>query len=242
MNNDNIEFDKDILLFTFRFNKEIGLEIINEYVERKIKKIIFNNYNEVEKMYSHSNDYIYDYKKKTYSGENNWRGSRFNKSIDEFSKIDLKHLVLGAKFNQEIRNLPNSLESLILGIEFNQELNNLPCGLKILCCKNCIGFSHNLDYLPESLEYIVIPPNFDNSLNNLPNSIRILDLYHICNCNNLMTKMLTILPANLETIIIEDFPFYNNIITNLMNNFNNKYNNKIQVIYDKLNCFTKIIS
>ena len=192
-----VEFDKDLLIFTFKFNKEIESEIINECIVFKIKKIIFNNFNETEQMFIHSNNY--DWKNKIY-----WRGSRFNKSISEFSRINLEHLVLGAKFNQPLNNLPNSLKTLILGIEFNQPLDNLPNRIKILCCQNCIGFSHNLDYLPESLEHIVIPYNFDKSLNNLPQNIRILDLYRISYNIGFLTNMLSNLPANLENIIVED--------------------------------------
>lgn len=228
---DFFEFDKNILLISFKFNQEIPFDIINECNEKNIKTIIFNNYCNKDEMYNNSNDYVFHFR-------SSWRGNRFNKSIEKFNKIDLKHLVLGVNFNQNINNLPTNLESLILDNNFNKPLDNLPNKLKLLCCKNCFNFNHNLDYLPNSLEYLVIPPNFNNSLNNLPENIKYLDLYYISHID--ITNTLSILPSNLETLIIEDLNNFDNTLL-IFNNFKNRFNNKLQFSYKEIDYFHKVI-
>ena len=230
---EHIEFHKNICIFDFKFNKEITAEIIDECITRNIKKIIFNNYNDVHIMFKKSNDFKGDHEHNKH-----WRGNRFNKSIGELNKIDLEHLVLGAKFNEHVGNLPSFLVSLILGIEFDKPLNNLPNTLKILSCKNCIKYSHDLDYLPESLEYIAIPPDFNKSLNNLPQNIRILDFNTIYD-SSLILNNISILPSNLEIILLD---IKDKTDLNLINNHFNKYSKIIKIEHNSYNCFDKVIS
>jgi hypothetical protein len=243
----NIDFEKNMLIFNFKFNQEITSDIINECIQKKIKKIIFNNYIDKECMYKHSNEY-YHYKldtKKKYINyfPNTWRGNRFNKNIDEFNKINLEHLILGSKFNQEVNNLPVSLVSLILSYEFNKPLHNLPNKLKTLSFKNCFKYSHDLDYLPESLEHIVIPPNFNKSLDNLPQNIRVLDLFNIYSYS-LRSNMLSVLPSNLETIILNDkllISINDRNVLNLITNYKSKYNSMVEIMYNSYDYFKMII-
>ena len=234
MMNNNCEFNNCTLIFDFKFNQDIKQEIIDKCIEQKIKKIIFNNYNDTNLMYLYSNNYFEDI-----DGESSsWRANRFNKSISELAKIDLEHLVLGAKFNKKVSNLPNSLETLILGMEFSQPLDNLPNNLKRLCCKNCIKFSYDLDYLPESLEHIIISPNFNKTLDNLPQNIRILDVYNI-SYTNYLDNNLTILPSKLESIIL-NLEYHDTFLLVLMTR---KISDKIHIIHDKsYNIFSIFLS
>lgn len=236
---ENIEFDKNTVIFGYKFNKEITLDLINEFNQRNVKKMIFNNYNQKELLYKYSNVYFDGIE------NNHWRGNRFNKTIEEFNKIDLECIVFGAKFNKEINNLPDSLLFLMLDYDFNKPLDNLPNKLKILCCKYCVKFSHSLDFLPESLEYIAIPPNFNKSFNNLPQNIKILDLYYISCSSNITTSNLSILPSNLETLIIQEEILYaieDKIQLDFITQFKNKNNEIIEIINDPYNCFNMIVS
>ena len=92
------------------------------------------------------------------------------------------------KFNQELGNLPTTLETLIIESgAFNQPMINLPNGLKHLILL-CPIFAMPLDTLPHGLEYFaglhfncfVYPENtYELELTNLPSSIKtiVLDKY-----------------------------------------------------------------
>lgn len=191
---------KETLIFNFKFNKEISKDIINQFVDKKIKKIIFNNYKNDDIfvhsfMIKHLNEYFLDY-----DHNFRWRGNRFNKSISDLYILDVEHLILGAKFNQLVSNLPNTLRTLVLSFEFDKPLDNLPNNLEFLCLGHCVKYSYDFDYLPESLIHLIVPPNFTHNLDNLPQSLKILDLSE----TQLLNKyIVSILPNSLEYILIK---------------------------------------
>lgn len=222
---------KETLIFNFKFNKEISVDIINKSIDNKIKKIIFNNYknddiNLNSLMTKRLNEYFLDY-----DHNPEWRGNRFNKSINDLYILDIEHLILGVKFNQSVSNLPNTLRSLVLSFEFDKPLDNLPNNLELLCLGCCIKYSQNLDYLPESLTHLTVPSNFTHNLDNLPQSLKILDLSK----TDLLTYYtITILPNSLKYILIKYSKDWDKIV-DLYKIIKNNNNESIQIIYKENN-------
>jgi hypothetical protein len=212
---DSDSYDNAII-FTYKFNNLITENIIELCNNKKIKKMVFNNYIDNDNMMLYSNNYFRDV---NLQNSNLWRGNRFNKSIDALNNIQITDLILGAKFNKSVSNLPNTLISLILSFEFNNPIDNLPNKLEILSLGDCIKYSHSLDYLPESLIHIVLPPNLSFTLDNLPQSIKILDLHKI-DLFYIEQINISILPKELQVIIIidditdEEFNYLSTILNN----------------------------
>lgn len=227
----DLDSHDDTIIFRYKFNKEITEEIIDLCNNKKIKKMVFNNYIDNENMMLYSNDCCRDSDK----NRNLWRGNRFNKSIDKLNNIQLTDLILGTKFNKSVSNLPDTLISLVFSYEFDKPLDNLPNKLEILSLGNCIKYSHNLDYLPESLIHIVLPPNFSFTFDNLPQSIKILDLHKIDAFYIEQFKIL-ILPKGLQQIIIDNTIEFNYLSKILENNKSIKISNK------KIDIFKLIIT
>ena len=79
-------------------------------------------------------------------------GWHFNQEIRNLPN-SLTHLIFGFYFNQEIRNLPNSLTHLTFGHDFNQKMHNLPNSLTHLTFGWC--FNQEMHNLPKSITYLI---------------------------------------------------------------------------------------
>lgn len=162
----------------YSFNSELENIFIIVLNESNIKSLIFNNYMSIDAMEKTCNEY---------SGywNNDWRGSRFNKSVNLLVETKLELIEFGARFNKPLDNLPATLQRLILSFNFNQPLDNLPLNLIYLSLKNCSKFNNNLDFLPDSLEILILPENYySKPINNLPIGTKVHNLEHYKSINN----------------------------------------------------------
>ena len=103
-------------------------------------------------------------------------------------------LILGAKFNQPVNNLPNSITHLILGGIFNHPVDisneDSPTG-KSSILPNSItflvlggeDFNQPVDNLPESVTELIFGYRFNQPINNLPNGLKTLKFYEHSNFN-----------------------------------------------------------
>lgn len=133
--------------------------------------------------------------------------------------------LMSLKFNQELRNLPPTLETLIIESgAFNQPLDNLPCGLKHLIVL-CPLFTQHLDNLPHGLEYFaglhfncfVYPEETYNlELVNLPSSIKtiMLDKFLFKKHNEILKEIY----KESTILFYEDFNNFELIINKLLDN------------------------
>ena len=98
-------------------------------------------------------------------------GKSYNNKINYPDKIF--YIKYGDNFNQEVNNLPSTLEFLIFhskfGSKFNQPIDNLPSSLKLLYLG--IEFNNSVDFLPNNLQYLNLGEKFNKSIDNLPSSI-----------------------------------------------------------------------
>jgi len=130
--------------------------------------------------------------------------------------------LMALKYNQELSNLPPTLETLIIESgSFNQPMYNLPSGLKHLVLL-CPLFSQPLDTLPHGLEYFaglhfncfVYPENtYKLELVNLPSSIKTIVL------DKFLSKQKDILKQiykESKIICYEDFDNFEFIIETLL--------------------------
>jgi hypothetical protein len=127
------------------------------------------------------------------------------------------------KFNQELGNLPHTLETLIIESgNFNQPIDNLPRGLKHLILL-CPTFAQHLDTLPHGLEYFaglyfncfIYPENtYDLELINLPSSIKtiMLDKFLFKKQNEILKQIY----KDSKILYYEDFNNFEFIINNLL--------------------------
>lgn len=133
-------------------------------------------------------------------------GHNYNKSIDnlviEEEQDNIKELVLGEKFNQEVNNLSPGIKKISFGYDFNKPVNNLPNGIEYIKFGN--NFNNNVDYLPCSLISIIFGNSFNNDINNLPSSIKYIEL------GKDFSKKINNIPFSLEKIKFEKNYYDNN--------------------------------
>ena len=111
--------------------------------------------------------------------------SLYNKSFCNLS-YGIRRLYLNYSFDQELLNLPESLEYLEFKGIFNQSLDFLPKSVKEIHFLTMFGadgepiishFNQPLDNLPESLEVLELDcMDFNHSLDNLPKKLKYLKL------------------------------------------------------------------
>jgi hypothetical protein len=219
----------DMIIIHWEVNKPI------ETIDKKFKKLIFSNYNDININTLMETKNNFDYLHSA-----NWKKSLFNQPVNLTNF--LTHLIFGYEFNQQI-TLTNSLTHLTFGWEFNQpviltnSLTHLTFGscfnqpiiltnslthltlrhkfnqsIELANIKylniNCNNL-HLIENLPNSLKELILNHLFDLPLNNLPNSIKFIQLPYFYN------KPLLNIPINLKTIkCSKDYKFIDNL-TNL---------------------------
>jgi hypothetical protein len=85
-----------------------------------------------------------------------------------------------AKFNQLVKNLPDSITKMNLGFEYNQSVDYLPKNL--LHLELGYEFNQEVDNLPNTLTHLIIGANFNKSIDNLPTGLKFLKLDFEFNC------------------------------------------------------------
>lgn len=99
-------------------------------------------------------------------------------------------------YNNELDNLPSTLNKLVLQNNYKGKLNLLPNGLHILKLRTGDNCDINLDNLPTSLIRLEILCNYLGNLDFLPEGLKILKIY---NCE----KEINDLPSSLKKLIID---------------------------------------
>lgn len=124
-------------------------------------------------------------------------------------------------FNQNIDDLPNTLEKLSLSDCFNLPVDHLPSSLLYL--KFGYRFNQEVNFLPSSLTHLIFGWKFNQQINNLPISLVYLSVgykFNQCNCLNKI-------PPNIKVFGI----YYNNPQINfLLNSFQYNINHSIALI------------
>lgn len=155
---------------------------------------------------------------------------------EEFNKFliinNIKHIIFDEKFNQNIDNLPDIIETIIILGRYCISINKLPNNLITLLLNYNVSchinyFSPNLvniinnncilnslcNYCPNNLKFIQLGTYFNDEIHNLSSSIEIIILGKYFN------KSIENLPQNISHLIL-----------NISNNLNENLINKIQKI------------
>jgi hypothetical protein len=97
-------------------------------------------------------------------------------SIKEFmfENNPIKKIFFPYSFNNQIDNLPNTLEIIIFPHNsiFNKPINDLPTSLKILCLGNY--FDQVITNLPNNIEHLILPNNYNYQIIKLPSNLKTL--------------------------------------------------------------------
>lgn len=120
-------------------------------------------------------------------------------SLEELYFADPKGFS-SSEFNCPLDNLPQNLKVLYLNREFNKPLDFLPQSLKKLIFQVISPFNYPLDNLPSGLEELTIGCRFTHDLNNLPDTIKILSI-----CNKHYTGRILKIPDSLVRIRISSY-------------------------------------
>ena len=134
---------------------------------------------------------------------------------DEIKELpeSLIKIKFGYKFNHSVDNLPQNLQELIFhdDSQFNKSIDNLPKSL--ISLKLEYKFNHSVDNLPQKLQELVFTDSsqFDKPIDNLPNNLISLKLGYLFNhsVNNL--------PKKLQELVFANNSKFNKPIDNLPN-------------------------
>ena len=154
-------------------------------------------------------------------------GICFNQTIEHLKLCkNLKLLIISGNFNQNIDNLPNSIEYLEINGYFNKPIEKFPDNLKKLTLDGVFNQSIDNSAKCMFIEFIKLGDFFNNPLNILSNSLHILVLGRSFNQSvNIIYKLYNLKQLILGTHfnqIIRHFPMSLEYI-----NFGFHYNQKI---------------
>lgn len=107
---------------------------------------------------------------------------------------NLKRLIFGGEFNQQLEILPSSLEILYFHGQYNQPLPQLPNTLQSLSLSD--AYNMPLPRLPDGLQFLRIGTNFDQELSYLPESLKQI---RVASGNKYQCKCT--LPKNVKVIL-----------------------------------------
>ena len=103
---------KRTVVFKWDFNQELNDMILNDIAS--CDKIIFSNYDDFDTCLITNNKYEHKYISR-------WKNSNFNENLDNLPH-SIEDLTLNYYFNQEINNLPYGIQNLTFGQKFNIEI------------------------------------------------------------------------------------------------------------------------
>ena len=157
--------------------------------------------------------------------------------FDIFTKL----IIQFSTFNQEIKQLPQSITQLTFGNDFNQELSQLSIISQTLTHLTFGNyFNKEVNQLSQSLTHLIFGMNFNQEVNVLPNSITNITFgfYFNRKVNNLpqsITRLTFGFTFNQE---IKQIFYINKSISNLTLDyrFNQKVDLPLTIVYLKLNC------
>jgi hypothetical protein len=153
---------------------------------RYIKIIIIGDfsYNYINKTIGFSENIIHDNYLNIFPDSSD----PFNQSLDNLPN-NLTHLIIcGTNFNQQLCNLPETLEVLKLPCSFNKSFSNLPIGLKYLSVDN-INYDYNFAEIPNNLLALQIRNLRQQNLNLTNTLIKYMFIYIKLNYSYTITQL-----------------------------------------------------